>query len=69
MPLSFLGNVFYSSFTNSPLLEEHEYVATVSNMTETELTTNMKFEENNLFILFPNPTVAAKIIVSMTSSS
>ena len=38
-------------------------------MTETEITMSMKFEETNFFILYPNPTVAAKIIGSMISSS
>ena len=37
-------------------------------MTETELTMTMKFEETNLFILYPNPTVSAEIVWSMDSS-
>ena len=31
-------------------------------MTETELTMPMKFDENNLFIIYPNPKVAEKIV-------
>ena len=40
---------------------------TISNMTETELTMPMKFEDTNLFIIYPNPIVASKIIVSIAS--
>ena len=31
-------------------------------MTETDLITTMNFEETNFFILYPNPTVASKIL-------
>ena len=37
-------------------------------MIETELTMPMNFEETNFFMLYPNPTVAAKIVGSMASS-
>ena len=67
--LIFFGNVFSSILTKHPLLEEHEYVAPVPNMTENYLTITMKFEETNFLIMFFNPTIAAKIVVSMAPSS
>ena len=66
MHLIFIGNFFSSRFKNYILLEEHEQVDPLSNMTETELTMPMKFDDTNFFILFPKPTVSAKIIRSMT---
>ena len=38
-------------------------------MTETEITIPMKFDETNLFILSPNPIVAAKVVGEMYSYS
>ena len=34
-------------------------------MTENELTMTMDFDQNNFFIMSPNPTVAAKIVGSI----
>ena len=40
----------------------------MSDMTETELTMPMNFEENHVFILYPNPKVVTIITESMASS-
>ena len=65
MPLRFLGNIFSSRSTDYPLLEEQELVSTVSKITENDLTMLMNFDKNNFFILYPNPTVSAKIVGAM----
>ena len=38
-------------------------------MTETELSMPVNFDKTHFLILSPNPTVAAKVVVAMTSSS
>ena len=38
-------------------------------MNETDITMPMKFGDTNLFIIYPNPTVAAKVARAMASSS
>ena len=35
-------------------------------MTETDLTIPMKFDNTNFFILYPNPTLSAEVLGSIT---